>query len=719
MKSGKVLIKSVGNFIKNNLAAAVERFLILDSSQYAQATIGASQSVTKGDGTDLYGTIPAWSASNWEIEFDVIFPTAYGTTPLGTWTQGATPADNTWVAVAWSPTLGLFAAVAEGSTGLTDRVMTSPDGVTWTLRTTKQRNWRAICWVAQLGLFVAVANAGTGTLAMTSDDGITWTPRTTPADNAWRSVVWADSLNLLVAISDTGTTSRVMTSPNGIDWTLRTSPAASAWQSVAWSEELDLLVAVANAGTNRVMTSPDAINWTERSASAANSWAWVTWSKELGLFFSVASAGTGRGMRSTNGIDWTTTTPGLDTAFRSIIWAAELGLFITVAAVNSGSNILTSINGTNWTQYSIGPTLNQWRGLCWSPELGILVATANTSAGAGIGNRAMVCGSQKTLLSGPTSANKFNVAHNIFNGKLYTIAPGTSTMQLDGVTLTNNVTAHPLDGWKHHMKLASSSSSITIDRILHMTRSTFQGAATMFNLSLKNLTTPANDRFYPLDETIATDTFADTLDGQDGTWLNRVAGDVLTVFPDVVLPTTAFTVACKFRVPSALATQFLMSIGSYVSGGSSLVLRLDAAGKLVATRVNNTTGVNNATFTALSPDTDYIAVVTVAVDGSMTLYVNDIGSTATAAAGTAFTYPLGWINLNGAKSTDGNSSTRGAVDFSFAYLWEGILSAGDITSILAGADPTSVLQGYELEDNYNELNGGVALTPYGSPTFGP
>ena len=41
-------------------------------------------------------------------------------------------------------------------------------------------------------LFVAVAINGTGNRVMTSPDGITWTSRTSAADNAWRSVCFSE-----------------------------------------------------------------------------------------------------------------------------------------------------------------------------------------------------------------------------------------------------------------------------------------------------------------------------------------------------------------------------------------------------------------------------------------------------------------------------------------------------------------------------------------------
>jgi hypothetical protein len=48
---------------------------------------------------------------------------------------------------------------------------------------------------------------------MTSPDGITWTARSSAADNQWISVTWAKELGLLVAVANTGTGNRVMTSP--------------------------------------------------------------------------------------------------------------------------------------------------------------------------------------------------------------------------------------------------------------------------------------------------------------------------------------------------------------------------------------------------------------------------------------------------------------------------------------------------------------------------
>jgi len=135
--------------------------------------------------------------------------------------------------------------------------MTSPDGINWTSRTSAADNdWRAIAWSPELGLFAAVAGSGTGNRVMTSPDGINWTSRTSAANNYWFGIAWSSELGLFAAVAGSGTGNRLMTSPDGINWTSRTSAADSSWYGIAWSPELGLFAAIAFIGTNnRVMTS--------------------------------------------------------------------------------------------------------------------------------------------------------------------------------------------------------------------------------------------------------------------------------------------------------------------------------------------------------------------------------------------------------------------------------------------------------------------------------
>jgi hypothetical protein len=82
-------------------------------------------------------------------------------------------------------------------------------------------------------LFAAVSTTGTGNRVMTSPDGITWTSRTSAADNNWQSVAWSATLGLFIAVATSGSPNQIMTSPDGINWTTRTAPNTNDYLGVA------------------------------------------------------------------------------------------------------------------------------------------------------------------------------------------------------------------------------------------------------------------------------------------------------------------------------------------------------------------------------------------------------------------------------------------------------------------------------------------------------
>jgi hypothetical protein len=79
---------------------------------------------------------------------------------------------------------------------------------------------------------VAVGQSGPGNRVLTSPDGLSWTLRPTPADLEWQAVCWAPELNLLVEVAGTGSCQQVMTCPDGSSWTLRISPADYQWSGI-------------------------------------------------------------------------------------------------------------------------------------------------------------------------------------------------------------------------------------------------------------------------------------------------------------------------------------------------------------------------------------------------------------------------------------------------------------------------------------------------------
>lgn len=272
-------------------------------------------------------------------------------------TTGLPTTSGQWTSVAWSPERNLFVVVGCGrggnitcTSGSNLRVMTSPDGTTWTERTTPDAtsNWQSITWSPQLGLFVAVADAGDNSV-MTSSDGTTWTARTAPEDNAWKSVEWSPQLGLFVAVASSGT-SRVMTSPDGVTWTARTAAEQNSWNAVVWSPERGQLLATSLDGTNQVMTSSDGTTWTPRAAASANPWSSVAWSPQLGLYTAVANNGTNRVMTSPDGTTWTGSGASMDNAWNAVMWSPGINAFVAVASTGgTGTGTPRVMTGTNVT----------------------------------------------------------------------------------------------------------------------------------------------------------------------------------------------------------------------------------------------------------------------------------------------------------------------------------------------------------------------------------
>jgi len=254
------------------------------------------------------------------------------TSPDGiTWTARTSAANNVWHSIAYGN--GVFVAVAITGTG--NRVMTSPDGITWTARTSAADNdWRAVTYGN--GLFVAVASTGTGNRVMTSPDGITWTIRTSAADNSWFAITYG--AGVFVAVAITGVGNRVMTSTDGITWTIRVSAEDNSWSGVAFGAST--FVAVAADGTNRVMTSSDGITWATRSAAAANGWFAVTFGSDV--FIAVSNTGTSnRVMSSSDGITWTIRTSASDQSWRSVVYGG--GMFVAIAETGAAANSVMTL----------------------------------------------------------------------------------------------------------------------------------------------------------------------------------------------------------------------------------------------------------------------------------------------------------------------------------------------------------------------------------------
>lgn len=270
-------------------------------------------------------------------------------------------------ALAWSGSV--FVAIDPNGS-----LATSTDGANWvyaTAGTLPNQTWGSVAWSPQLGLFAAVSLSGVGSRIATSPDGATWTLRSGTDTGAWSSIVWSPELGIFVVVS---TASQGAISSDGITWTPVSLGASSQWRSVAWSPDLSLFVAVANSGTYKVTVSSNGTTWTPVAAALSSAIPYgVVWSSVHQMFAAIMSSG-GPSMvyTSTDGLAWTATdSPGLGGGFS--ITHAPSGVFF---ALTQQGDAVTSRDGVNWALTHVSPYYNAWRSVVWTPELGRFLGAA-------------------------------------------------------------------------------------------------------------------------------------------------------------------------------------------------------------------------------------------------------------------------------------------------------------------------------------------------------
>lgn len=300
---------------------------------------------------------------------------------------------NGWFAITYGK--GLFVAVCRGTNSNT--VMTSPDGINWTLRTAINDFWKSVTYgvVNGIGLFVAVSeytgNAGTGNRIMTSLDGITWTLQTTPttpisADIFWTCVTYGtvngNGLFVAVGYANSGGNAfnRAMISSDGVSWTMQTTPTPySTWTWVTYGN--GLFVAVASATTTGVttkkaMTSPDGVNWTLQTTNINTAWQGVAYGN--GVFVAVSnSVSANNVMTSPDGVTWTAQTPPSSSTWIGITFGNKLFAAVTNVGVNPFNCAMTSPDGIDWTLSTTPVDSNTWIRVGFGN--GLFVALSNSA----------------------------------------------------------------------------------------------------------------------------------------------------------------------------------------------------------------------------------------------------------------------------------------------------------------------------------------------------
>lgn len=299
--------------------------------------------------------------------------------------------------IAWSSTLGLYAAV--GRVGV---IYTSPDGITWTQRTSPITSsptdivWTGTAFVAVGGTNAIRSTNGTtwttqassmgspnsvaasssvvvtvglnGSVRRSTDDGISFTTSGTSGTSTLNSVVWASAFGVFVAVGGTG----VRTSPDGVTWTLTQTISGAVLKSVAFNQtgpSSGLLVISTTNGT--IYTST-----TTSTFALGNHLPGTFTTQDLtfgnGLFTAVSS----------EGAIYTNPNPST-TAWTLRVSSSPLPLYATIwngaqyIAIGSGFSTYISATGSTWTLQNTG-TLYTLNGV--DVGSGLLVAVGNSGA---------------------------------------------------------------------------------------------------------------------------------------------------------------------------------------------------------------------------------------------------------------------------------------------------------------------------------------------------
>jgi len=386
-----------------------------------------------------------------------------------TWTgRVSNPSDSNWTSITWGN--NLFCAVANSGTL---RVMISYDGITWTgiESDPPSNNWTSVTWGNNI--FCAVANQGNGNRVMTSPDGVSWISQTS-INNSWNYVFWGK--NIFFALSDSQSngknimfsstlygkemsnisdisqsywftqylsdnvanltsiiwgnnifcaigTSYAITSTNGDNWNKYYLGDTNTYINLCYAN--NTFLARNQNSKSLIRSTNNGVNWTSYTLSAMLSEpTWNSYSPMIAknMFFiafdnftSVFSLGvqlTNRIMYSYNGIDFSLCiTPNTTMSISTIAWSDKLKIFVAGMAFGS-VQILLSNDGIIW-YYPYGNYIDTTISppnsvsIIWSPLLEIFVLF-------GTGNNPRIYRSSDGT-AWYRSSRSINNSHKIFN----------------------------------------------------------------------------------------------------------------------------------------------------------------------------------------------------------------------------------------------------------------------------------------------------------------
>ena len=236
-----------------------------------------------------------------------------------------------------------------------------PVGVTWTrniISTNNAEDYYDICWNGTAYLIVGSIGA-TGLIYTAATPGGTWTSRTFPIAISCFYACATDG-SRFVTIGSTSSTPSVYSNNNGATW-IASGIANRAWRGLCYggSQFVAVSDSASAGGANGAATSSDGITWTSRTIQD-EAWEDVFYGGSL----YVAVGKSGAISTSPDGITWTARTSGTTDTLRRVRYKS--GVWCAVGGPGGGggtARVLTSFDGTTWTNQSMPVTAENFEGL--------------------------------------------------------------------------------------------------------------------------------------------------------------------------------------------------------------------------------------------------------------------------------------------------------------------------------------------------------------------
>lgn len=329
---------------------------------------------------------------------------------------------------------GLFVVV-----GYQGKVVTSPDGTSWTLETsgTTKTLWQ-VTYGAGPGVYVIVGASGT---VLTSPNGHAWTVQASGISQTLMTVGYGGNGFVTSGSNSSSDAGHIWTSPDGAGWTERTSPAYEWFFDTLYAGSNYFLVG------GKIISSTNATDWSIVHGATG----WDIWGVAYGNGVYAAGTMTGEIIISSDGIRWTQPTYLFDvTTIVDMAYCPTNQRF--VGAVSDGTLLYSDDSGATWSTHAFsspvnlsglyyvhdrfigagsnGTLITSTDGIAWSST-----TTPSTQGlrGAGYGNNTFVIvGSGGEVVTSQDDGASWNVQTSVTTDGLNSVAYGNGTFVAAG-----------------------------------------------------------------------------------------------------------------------------------------------------------------------------------------------------------------------------------------------------------------------------------------------